>query len=173
MQHHRFLIFLSFYLAPLTALSAQASRDVVVMLPEARIVADRLVRGDGDTYGLGDWRCDFRVELDGSTLHVIGKIVFAENGNDFTLIVGEYRQRIVVGELEKCRQCQLSLEEARGTVSGPNIGARGARWYVGQGLIRRAKIVTDTFGEDVGRVGGTVELAPVWVRVDCPIAQTD
>lgn len=99
----------------------------------------------------------FKLELEGAVLKVDGSIVFSEKANDFTTIVGEYHEEIPVKELEKCRSCSFSLEDSYGVVSGPNIGARGYRWYQGQGLVRRAKIITDTFG-DSGRIGGTVKL---------------
>lgn len=149
---------------------AVAQKSFSISLPDVQIYADRLVRGDGDTYGLGDWQCAFTVALDGPIIQVDGKITFREEANDFTTIVSEYHQRTVIGELERCRHCQVSLEGTHGTVSGENIGARGYRWFQGKGLIRRAKIQTDTFGNDVGKIGGTVQFAPVRIMVDCSIA---
>ncbi|MBC7776744.1 MAG: hypothetical protein H7246_15020 [Phycisphaerae bacterium] len=152
------------------ATSATAQQSFSIQLPDMQISADRVIRGDGDTYGLGDWQCVFTVTLDGTMLKVNGKISFTEKANDFTTIVGEYHQCIAVGELERCRHCTVSLDEIQGTVSGPNIGARGYRWFNGQGLVRRAKIQTDTFGNDAGNIGGTVQFAPIRVLVDCSIA---
>jgi len=149
---------------------AHAQRSFQIELPDAQIVADKLVRGDADTYGLGDWRCTFRVSLDGNFLQLDGAIVFSERANDFTVITGTFSSRIEVPELEKCRLCDVALEDIDGVVAGPNIGARGFRWYNGQGIVRRARIATDTFGEDVGRIGGTVQFAPVRVAVRCDYA---
>ncbi|MFN0214479.1 MAG: hypothetical protein ACKVT2_09515 [Saprospiraceae bacterium] len=153
--------------------SAAAQQSFIFKLPHAQITADKLVRGDGDTYGLGDWNCSFTVALDGNKLNVQGKISFTEKANDFTTIVGEYHQSIIVGKLERCRHCIITLDETQGTVSGTNIGARGYRWFVGQGLVRRACIQTDTFGDDVGSIGGTVQFVPIRVLVDCSIAKVD
>lgn|GEM_PF-681699 len=149
---------------------AHAQRSFQIELPDAQIVADKLVRGDADTYGLGDWRCTYRVSLDGNFLQLDGAIVFSERANDFTVITGTFSSRIEVGELEKCRLCDVALEDIEGVVAGPNIGARGYRWYKGQGIIRRARIATDTFGDDVGRIGGTVQFEPVRVAVRCDYA---
>lgn len=149
---------------------ADAQQSFQIVLPDAEILADKLVRGDADTYGLGDWRCTFRASIDGTFLLLEGDIVFSEKANDYTVITGAFRSRIEVGELAKCRLCDVALEEAEGVVAGPNIGARGYRWYKGQGIVRRARIVTDTFGEDVGRIGGTVEFAPIRVTVRCDYA---
>ena len=55
-----------------------------------------------------------------------------------------------------------------GCIGGGHVG--GARWYRGQGLVRRAKMTTDTFGEDVGRVGGVIQFAPLRVLVQCDYA---
>ena len=150
-------------------LSAQQSFSIA--LPDAQLVADRIMRGDGDTYGLGDWHCAFTVALDGTVLKVDGTISFTEKANDFTTIVGDYHQRIEVGELERCRHCVVSLSETQGVVSGLNIGARGYRWFGGQGLVRRARIQTDVFGVDAGHIGGTIQFAPIQVLVDCSIAE--
>ncbi len=165
--HLKNLIFLACF--GINVLNAQQSFSIA--LPDVQITADRLVRGDGDTYGLGNWQCSFTVTLDGLMLKVDGKISFAEKANDFTTIVGEYHQRIAVGELERCQRCVVSLDETHGDVSGPNIGARGYRWFAGQGLVRRAKIQTDTFGNDVGHVGGTIQFASIRVLVDCSVAK--
>lgn len=164
----RTFLFLAYLLGSATVLSAQ--RVITLQLPDAQITADRIVRGDGDTYGLGDWQCAFTIKLDGAVLRVDGAITFSEKANDFTTLVGEYHQSIPVGELEKCRSCKVSIDETYGTVIGPNIGARGYRWFGGQGLVRRARIQTDTFGDDAGRVGGTVQFAPLRVLIECPIA---
>lgn len=167
MQILRYLILGVF--APL-CLPATAQQSFEITLPDAHIFADRLRRGDGDTYGLGDWHCTFSVSLSGTEIVVDGQIVFSEKANDFTTITGAYHRRIEVGELSRCRHCWVTLEGEKGSVGGPNIGARGYRWFAGQGLIRRARIQTDTFGDDVGRIGGTVQFAPIKVRVDCAIA---
>lgn len=162
---------IAFCLIFLTSNAVFAQKSFSISLPDAKIMANRIVRGDGDTYGLGDWRCDFNVALDGTDLKIDGKISFTEKANDFTTIVGEYHQRIRVGQLEGCKHCKVSLDETYGTVSGPNIGARGYRWFGGQGLVRRAKIQTDIFGEDAGNIGGTIQFAPLRVRVNCVIAK--
>lgn len=158
--------------ACIIARTTDAQQSFNLLIPDIQIVADRVTRGDGDTYGLGDWKSTFVVALEGTTLKVDGRISFTEKANDFTTIVGEYHQRIAVGELERCRHCQVSLDETQGSVSGPNIGARGYRWANGQGLIRRASIQTDVFGTDAGNIGGTIQFVPIRVLVDCSIAQT-
>ena len=152
------------------ATAATAQRSLSIKLPDATITADRITRGDGDTYGLGDWQCAFTVKLVGTVLHLDGTIMFAEKANDFTTIVGEYHRRIPVGELEKCRSCRVSLDPTYGTVNGPTIGARGYRWFAGLGLVRRASIQTDTFGDDAGHIGGRVQFAPVRVLIECLMA---
>ena len=151
------------------AVCTDAQQSISIQLPDAQITADRLVRGDGDTYGVGDWHAKFKVKLEDNSLKIDGKIEFTEKANDFTTIVGEYHRRVKVAGLENCRHCWVSLDATNGTVSGPNIGARGYRWFNGKGLIKRAKIQTDTFGSDVGNAGGTVQFAPIRVLIECPI----
>ena len=141
-----------------------------ISLPDCQIRGDKLQRGDGDTYGLGDWYCQFSFKLDGAYIEVRGSIRFCENANDFTTITGEFFQRYPVAELKRCQHCQLTIDDSQGFVKGQNIGARGYRWFDGQGLIRGASIQTDTFGDDVGKVGGTVQFAPVRVLVECAMA---
>lgn len=148
-----------------------AQQTFLIQLPDVNLAAKRVIRGDGDTYGLGDWQCTFTVSLDGLMLKLDGKLVFTEQANDFTTIVGEYHQRIPVEVLERCRHCTVSLAETTGSVHGPNIGARGYRWFEGQGLLRRAFIQTDVFGSDAGNIGGTIQFAPIRVLVDCAIVE--
>ena len=163
-----FLLFSACIIARTT--DAQQSFDL--LLPDIQIVADRVTRGDGDTYGLGDWKCSFGAELNGTNLSLNGKISFTEKANDFTTIVGLFQHQMEVGELARCQHCYVTLDENQGTVSGPNIGARGYRWFNGQGLIRRANIQSDVFGTDAGNIGGTIQFVPIRVLVDCSIAQT-
>lgn len=151
-----------------TPVNAQEYLDIA--LPAAQIKADKLIRGDGDTYGLGDWRCQFSFKLNGSQLEVRGNIRFSENANDFTTITGTYFQQIQVQELERCKHCELSLEDGSGFVKGPNIGARGYQWFNGYGLVRGAMIQTDTFGDDVGHIGGTVQFNTIRVLINCAMA---
>jgi hypothetical protein len=148
-------------------LTATAQQTIRVNLPDAAITAGRVTRGDADTYGLGDWRCTFTATLEGLYLRLDGVITFTEKANDFTTITGEYHRRIYVRELEKCQSCNLYIPGASGTVSGPNIGARGYRWFNGQGMVRRARIQTDVFGADAGQIGGVVQFAPVLISVKC------
>jgi hypothetical protein len=155
--------------ACLLANSVFAQQSFSIELPDVEIRANRIVRGDGDTYGLGTWKSTFTVSLEGSRLKVDGQISFVEKANDFTTIVGEYHQRIPVGALEGCRHCDVSLDETHGSVSGPNIGARGYRWFNGQGLVRRARIQTDVVGDDPGKIGGTIQFVPIRILVDCSV----
>lgn len=144
-----------------------------VALPDIHIAADRLVRGDGDTYGLGDWQCTFKATLQDTLLILKGTIVFSEKSNDFTTILGEVRTQIAVKSLAHCKHCTVRLAETQGVVAGANIGARGYRWFPGRGLIRRAYIQTDTFGDDVGNIGGTIQFEPLKILLDCAIATAD
>lgn len=154
-------------------LRAQTSQTFLITLPDAQITADRLLRGDGDTYGLGDWRSTFRIALEDIYLKVDGEIIFTEKANDHTTLAGQYHHRFVVGALEKCRSCSFVLEETEGTVRGPNVGARGYRWYKGRGIVKSAQIVTDTFGDDVGKIGGTIQFRPVKVQMHCYFAAVE
>jgi hypothetical protein len=163
-QLHIFL----FLLAGNYAVSAQTT--FLFQIPDATITADKITKGDGDTYGLGDWRCTFKASLDGSTLKVTGDIVFTEKANDFSTIVGSFQQNYAVDVLEKCKQCTILIDEPMGSVSGLNVGARGYRWYRGQGLIRKAKIQTDVFGADEGHIGGIIRFAPIKLVVHCDYA---
>jgi hypothetical protein len=157
------LLFFSFFGMLAGVVTAQL--PIVVQLPDVQLTANRLVRGDGDTYGLGDWACTFRLSIDSCYLRVDGQVVFAEKANDFTTIVGECHELIPLEVLKKNPQYHLRLERNFGSVAGSNIGARGYRWFAGTGVVRRANIQTDTFGNDVGRIGGTVQFHPVRILV--------
>lgn len=143
---------------------------LTVQLPDVSITADRVLRGDADIYGMGDWYCTFRVMLDGDSITLNGYIAFHEKANDSSIIVGHVRHRVALPFASDYHWCAQEADPSSGIVSGPNIGARGPRWYAGRGLIRRAYIVTDTFGDDVGRIGGRVQFRPVHIRLRCEYA---
>lgn len=165
-----FLLFsLLVLLSVFNDLKAQSHLDIP--LPNAEIRAKKILHGDGDTYGMGDWKCDFTITLEDATLIVNGKIVFSEKANDFSVIMGEYKQKIKISELEKCRHCIVTVLEKTGSVSGKNVGARGYRVYQGSGIIQSARIVTDTFGLDAGQVGGEVTFEPLRLDIKCLYAQ--
>jgi hypothetical protein len=150
--------------------TSAAQQTIQIHIPDQQITANKLEGGDGDLYGLGDWLCSVSVRLERDTLVIDSYILFKENANDFTTIKGKKQQRIVVPELAGCYRCGPMLHTSEGEVKGPNIGARGFRWFVGQGIIRRASIRTDTFGEDTGHVGGTIQFVPIQVSLDCGYA---
>ncbi len=159
-----------FFLAFLAAWPLGAQTVLTVQLPDVSISADRVLRGDADTYGLGDWYCTFRLTLDGDSITLNGYIAFHEKANDSSIIVGHVRHRVALPFASDYHWCAREADPSSGIVSGPNIGARGPRWYAGRGLIRRAYVVTDTFGDDVGRIGGRVQFRPVHIRLRCEYA---
>ena len=167
--HHAFgLVFCLFLIGHLPA---QVPAYIDVELPDVWVTANQIQRGDGDTYGNGDWYCKVNASINAEgDIRLEGEVVFAEKANDFTTITRSFKRLIKVPILEKCRECSLRLDESRGNVSGLNAGARGYRWYRGQGLIRRVYFQTDTFGEDVGRVGGRIVFAPLKVLIKCEYA---
>lgn len=150
-----------------TPLLCAAQPILTLHLPDVSITANRLVKGDADIYGLGNWHCTFHLELDGQKVLLKGYIVFSEKANDSTVIIGQVKQELAWTALEGYELCARVLDLNSGSVGGSNIGARGARWYAGHGLIRRAYVVTDTFGNDVGRIGGLVQFRPVKVYLSC------
>lgn len=160
------VIFLMFILWSAFSTSAQAQDTLVINLPDVDIFAGKVIRGDADVYGLGDWSCKFEVEItDGTKLLLKGTISFWEKANDYTTIVGKYEQMLSIKALEPYAYYRLQLLTPSGSVGAPNIGARGFRWFPGEGLLQKAYIQTDTFGEDAGRIGGTVKFRPLKIVV--------
>jgi hypothetical protein len=150
---------------------AQNARYMCISLPDKEIFATQLQKGDADTYGLGDWEITVQAALEGTAIRLTGNIIFTEKANDNTTITGRFNYLIPVPALESCQFCQIELLQKKGNVSGPNIGARGAQWFAGTGIVKRASITTDTFGNDVGRIGGTLQFGALTVRVKCPLAK--
>ena len=149
---------------------SNAQHFIEINIPDAQIIANKITNGDGDVYGKGDWYCSFTAKIEDDVLVINGKICFSEKANDFTTIVGTYQSRIVVAELQKCRHCEVSLETEAGSVSGVNAGARGYQLYNGSGIIKSAKIVTDTFGNDAGNIGGKIKFVPIRINILCLFA---
>jgi hypothetical protein len=155
----------------ISSVSAQQILDI--QLPDMEIWATQLLRGNADLYGRGDWQLNVTVALEGYSLNVKGKILFSEKADDFTEIVGGFEQTLQIEAIQRCQSCQLRILENKGSVKGKNIGARGFRWFDGHGLIRRAKIRTDTFGDDVGVIGGRIEFLPFQINVQCLYANAN
>lgn len=151
-------------------LTAQPFPTLTISLPDVEIVADQLVRGDHDVYGLGDWHCSFSFKLEKNVIKVYGEIVFSEKAHDFTTIRGTYYKELAIADADKYPACEMKLNVSEGTVSGPNVGARGHRWYKGSGVIRQAHIITDTFGMDTGKIGGTIQFEPLEIVLNCVYA---
>jgi hypothetical protein len=155
----------------LQALNISAQKPIAVALPDIKITADQLLSGNADTYGRGDWQAQFTAVLVGTELHIDGKILFSEKSHDFTVLAGAFHTKIAFDTLKYCRGCLISTNQTSGSVGGINIGARGYRWFEGQGLVSRAKIQTDVFGDDLGRIGGTVQFNTFYIFVNCPLAE--
>lgn len=170
MQTLNFKFFFLLFIFLFTNKKSNAQHFIEVNIPDAQIWADKITNGDGDVFGKGDWSCTFTAKIDDDFLVIDGKISFAEKANDFTTIVGTYHNRILVAELQKCRHCEVSLDTDLGKVSGPNAGARGTQMYIGKGIIKSAKIVTDTFGNDNGNIGGKVKFNPIQINILCLFA---
>lgn len=152
-------------------LHARAQDTLMVALPDIYITADRIMQGDGDTYGLGDWNCVFTLALEDSLLLLKGRVVFEENANDHTRITGRYEGYWGLSILNKYKSCRVKLGLSSGSVSGQNFGARGYRRFRGQGLIRSARVRCDVLGMDAGHIGAGVHFAPVILKLDCAIAE--
>ena len=147
-----------------------AQQTLWIALPDAHIVADRLTKGDCDTYGLGDWHCRFTATIEDSLIVLNGSISFSENANDYTTIVGAWRSELYVAELARCSKCRLILHDNSGQVSGKNIGARGYQTVVGKGMIRKARVLSDTFGCDAGKLGAYLSFRPILLAIHCEYA---
>jgi hypothetical protein len=154
-------------------LHTQAQKIVTIYPKDQVVAADRLLRGDGDTYGMGDWQTVVRLSVEDTLLLIHGELIFRENANDFTTIAGTFQQKIPIDMLKDCQQCQFSIQQPTGRAEGENIGARGYKWFAGQGALRRVHFQTDTFGEDVGLIGGRVQYRPVQIAVRCLLALND
>lgn len=152
------------------SLVAQTEYSVRIQIPEMQIYADRLVRGDEELWGLGDWECVWDIELSGDSIYIRGKILFRELANDMSVFVGKVERRIRAEELAQCPFCTLDDFVQQGCISGKNAGAVGYRRYRGVGIVRSGFIQTDTFGPDLGKVGGTVRFRPMEVPLRCSVA---
>ncbi len=143
-----------------TALLAQ--NNIEVPIPPIAITADRVLSGDADTYGLGTWQCNVQARLSHDTIFLTGQIVFSENANDFTCIVGDFAKEIHLKATIDQRYWDYSLLTTQGRIYGGNRGARGYGWFRnGQGLVQKARLKTDDFGMDAGKIGGWLYLRPI------------
>jgi hypothetical protein len=150
-----------------------AQTSVTIDVPAFEIYADQLLHGDGDTYGMGTFRIQVTASIDNGQIVLQSQIIFEEGANDFTVILGNTVHRFDIEVLQTCKHCQLTLLQGRGHLNGVNIGARGFKRFDGHHLIQSADIQTDTFGDDVGKIGGKVKLKPFTVLIKCLYATTE
>ena len=68
-----------FFIGQTICLFAQSSLSINI--PDLEIRADKLIQGDADTYGRGDWKCEVTVHIIEDTINVTGNIIFSENGS--------------------------------------------------------------------------------------------
>ena len=162
-----------FYFICFFSLSAYAQETISIQIPDFDIYANQLMRGDADTYGLGNFKLKIEASVVDGKLYLSSKLKFEEGANDFTTIRGEFTQMFEVKRLTQCRTCEIKLENYLGTIEGDNFGARGYRVFKGDGLFESATIQTDTFGTDTGKIGGRVKMKPIQIIIQCLYAQVD
>jgi hypothetical protein len=165
----RFLlpIFLLLFMRPIGA-----QEVITVQLPEIEIYADQLLNGDGDIYGLGGFSVDVHAEIRDSLLVIHAQILFEEGQNDQTTLFGSNTYAFEVKRLSQCQSCGLKVRQHDGQLTGKNIGARGFRRWMGNGIVHSALIQTDTFGSDIGKVGGQILLRPIEIEIYCDYVDT-
>jgi hypothetical protein len=155
-----------FYFLLFGLAKTNANDTLKVFIPDLIVWADQLNHGDTDIYGLGEWQCSVIAEVENGDLILRGKIVFSEKSNDFTVISGKIDYRIPIKNLGSCYDFEvISIEKNKGNVNGENRGASGFHKFLGKGIIRSANIITDTFGGDVGKIGGTIKFQPIFLIV--------
>ena len=143
-----------------------AQETLILHIPDTEIWADKLLSGDADIYGLGNWQCDFSATIIGHYLWIHGKITFSEQANDHTVIVGTVHRCFNIKTLSKQSGYEIiGMKTNKGNAHGMNIGARGYTTFLGGGIVKTATFVTDTFGNDVGKVGGKVKFMPLVLRI--------
>jgi hypothetical protein len=160
----RFLIpiFLFLFVRPIGA-----QEVITVQLPEIEIYADQLLNGDGDIYGLGTFSVEVQASIEDSMLVIDTQMIFEEGQNDQTTIYNSSRFAFQVKRLSACQSCGLKVRQHDGQLTGKNIGARGFRRWMGNGIVHSALIQTDTFGSDIGKVGGQILLRPIEIEIYC------
>jgi len=148
-----------------------AQSSLSINIPDLEIRADKLIQGDADTYGRGDWKCEVTVHIIEDTINVTGSIIFSENEADRTIIKGDFRKVFVSPMLRKFQSCELDEKKINGDAGGLNFGSREPVWVKGKGLIKRIKIRTDTFGNDIGKIGGILKFNPIILNYECLFAE--
>ncbi|MFN4080734.1 MAG: hypothetical protein ACK4NS_07510 [Saprospiraceae bacterium] len=160
---------------PLLALFACAQQGaaqfaIQIQAPEMRIYATQLIQGDDELWGLGVWETRWVAEARGDSLWLRGEIFFREMANDHSVFYGKAELGLPVGELAAYPFCAIEPLTMSGGVKGNNAGAVGYKRYRGNGLAASALIRTDTFGPDLGKVGGVVRFRPIALRLSCSVA---
>lgn len=64
------------FLCSLLLLAAQEA--AIIKIPDKEIIADRLIRGNGDTYSMGDCWCSFRLSRTNDMLMLNGEMMAAQ-----------------------------------------------------------------------------------------------
>jgi len=148
----------------------EAQETIILNIPDITIYANELIQGNSDTYGRGVWKSNFTLEIIDDQVNLKAELLFLENQGDNTIITGKFEGNYPIPSFIKYPNCSFKLPVKKGVVEGANFGARGFRTFEGKGIIHTISIQTDTFGDDVGKVGGTIHFNPIEIIVIRPRA---
>jgi hypothetical protein len=159
-------------LASLFLVTALYSQDTInVQISPIDLYANELTRGDGDLYGLGSFQIESQIKLSGAEVQINLYMRFEEGAHDFTTIIGQKTTTETLPELLPCLSQRCRIIGPIGSLNNQNIGARGYRNFAGTGHLKSAYVQTDTFGSDVGQIGGQIKFDTLRIVID-PIAVT-
>ncbi len=97
---------------------------------------------------------DAQVQRQQQSAVVSGSVTMTEDRADWTTFRGNFSRAIFIGNLESPECAIVGVQFARGSVRA-NGGNDNHRWtrYFGSGIIDSATCLSDTGGDDAGKLG--------------------
>lgn len=147
---------------------AQVCLDTTIQIPNVEVLP-LVTTGSGDTEMKGHNPAiviDARIRRQEDNVLVTGSVTMTEDRADWTTFHGGFSRQIFIGNLES-PECQITgVDFATGALSA-NGGNNNHRWtrYSGSGIINSASCLSDTRGDDAGKLGCRIEFGVATVRL--------
>ncbi|MEM7372614.1 MAG: hypothetical protein AAF587_28595 [Bacteroidota bacterium] len=161
----RFYLFFCFLLT--TFLIHAQTRQVILPIQPIEVHDLVKVKGDCEMYGHNPQiSINVNTCVNGDKVVLSGLIKLKENKADWTTFVQEFRQEIPVQELASQNVVFASFQQGEGALrASAGMHQHQYKTFQGQGLIKSANILSDTNGEDCGKLGGTIHFHPLVMHV--------
>ena len=140
-----------------------------ISVPIASIRAWHLPHeGTGDTEMFGNNRritIRANVVRDGPRLNLTGTVEMRESVQDFTTFLGTFTRQVFDLDLEAPGCTYRGFSGRSGSLDADSSEVNWTQYENGNGIIKAASCLSDTFGDDAGRLGCTIDFEDITVAL--------